>query len=347
PRYGLLSGNFIENLEVGARIPEGEKKKDPLDFALWKAQKTPDEIAWDSPWGKGRPGWHIECSAMSKKYLGETIDLHCGGEDLQFPHHENEIAQSEGLSGKTFSRYWMHNGFITVNDEKMSKSLNNFFTVRDILKEYDGEVLRYFLLSAQYRGPINFSDTLMEEAKAALERMRNCRRDLKSAIAAGEGSMTPAEANKLADLQKHKNKFIECMDDDLNTAGAIGAIFEMIRDINTNLRETCSKEFAEKMWQLLDELTGVLGILRKDDEEAVDAELQELIDKRAEARKNKDWATADAIRDQLAAMGITLKDTPQGVQIIRAAAKPAEPAKEPAKVQGGKLRAIMNDADGQ
>ena len=240
----------------------------------------------------------------------------------------------------------MHNGFITVNDEKMSKSLNNFFTVRDILKEYDGEVLRYFLLSAQYRGPINFSDTLMEEAKTALERMRNCRRDLKSAIASGTGAMTPEEANKLADLQKHKNKFIECMDDDLNTAGAIGAIFELIRDINTNLRETCSKEFAEKMWQMLDELTGVLGILRKDDEEAVDAELQELIDKRAEARKNKDWATADAIRDQLAAMGITLKDTPQGVQIIRTAPK-AEPAKEPAKVQGGKLRAIMNDADGQ
>ncbi|MBQ2148222.1 MAG: cysteine--tRNA ligase, partial [Firmicutes bacterium] len=346
PRYGLLSGNFIENLEVGARIPEGEKKRDPLDFALWKAQKTPDEIAWDSPWGKGRPGWHIECSAMSKKFLGETIDLHCGGEDLQFPHHENEIAQSEGLSGKKFSNYWMHNGFITVNDEKMSKSLNNFFTVRDILKEYDGEVLRYFLLSAQYRGPINFSDTLMEEAKAALERMRNCRRDLKSAIASGTGAMTPDEANKLADLQKHKNKFIECMDDDLNTAGAIGAIFELIRDINTNLRETCSKEFAEKMWQMLDELTGVLGILRKDDEDAVDAELQELIDKRAEARKNKDWATADAIRDQLAAMGITLKDTPQGVQIIRTAPK-AEPAKEPAKVQGGKLRAIMNDADGQ
>ena len=347
PEYGKLSGQNIDDLESGARIAIGEVKEDPLDFALWKAQKTPDEIAWDSPWGKGRPGWHIECSAMSKKYLGETIDLHCGGEDLQFPHHENEIAQSEGLSGKKFSNYWMHNGFITVNDEKMSKSLNNFFTVRDILKEYDGEVLRYFLLSAQYRGPINFSDTLMEEAKTALERMRNCRRDLKSAIASGTGAMTPEEANKLADLQKHKNKFIECMDDDLNTAGAIGAIFELIRDINTNLRETCSKEFAEKMWQMLDELTGVLGILRKDDEDAVDAELQELIDKRAEARKNKDWATADAIRDQLAAMGITLKDTPQGVQIIRTAAKPAEPAKEPAKVQGGKLRAIMNDADGQ
>jgi len=318
PKYGLLSGNFIENLEVGARIPEGEKKKDPLDFALWKARKSDDEIAWESPWGMGRPGWHIECSAMSKKYLGETIDLHCGGQDLQFPHHENEIAQSEGLSGKKFSNYWMHNGFITVDNEKMSKSLGNFFTVRDILKEYDGEVLRYFLLSSQYRGPINFSHELMEEAKTALERMRNCRRDLKSAIAAGEGSMREAEAEKLAALGAYKDKFIEAMDDDLNTAGAIGAIFELIRDININLREKCSKEFAEKMWKLLDELTGVLGILRKDDDECVDSEIQALIDQRQAARKAKDWATADSIRDKLAAMGITLKDTPQGVQIIKA-----------------------------
>ena len=318
PKYGLLSGNFIENLEVGARIPEGEKKKDPLDFALWKARKSDDEIAWESPWGMGRPGWHIECSAMSKKFLGETIDLHCGGQDLQFPHHENEIAQSEGLSGKKFSNYWMHNGFITVDNEKMSKSLNNFFTVRDILKEYDGEVLRYFLLSSQYRGPINFSHELMEEAKTALERMRNCRRDLKSAIAAGEGSMSEAEAEKLAALGAYKDKFIEAMDDDLNTAGAIGAIFELIRDININLREKCSKEFAEKMWKLLDELTGVLGILRKDDDECVDSEIQALIDQRQAARKAKDWATADSIRDKLAAMGITLKDTPQGVQIIKA-----------------------------
>ncbi len=318
PRYGLLSGNFIEDLEVGARIPEGEKKRDPLDFALWKAQKTPDEIAWDSPWGKGRPGWHIECSAMSKKFLGETIDLHCGGQDLQFPHHENEIAQSEGLSGKKFSRYWMHNGFITVDNEKMSKSLNNFFTVRDILKEYDGEVLRYFLLSSQYRGPINFSHELMEEAKTALERMRNCRRDLKSAIAGGEGSMSAEEQTKLDALMQYKDKYIEAMDDDLNTAGAIGAIFELVRDINVNLREKCSKEFAEKMWALLDELTGVLGILRKDDETCVDSEIQALIDQRQEARKNKDWATADRIRDELAAKGITLKDTPQGVQVIRA-----------------------------
>ena len=318
PRYGLLSGNFIEDLEVGARIPEGEKKKDPLDFALWKAQKTPDEIAWDSPWGKGRPGWHIECSAMSKKYLGETIDLHCGGQDLQFPHHENEIAQSEGLSGKKFSNYWMHNGFITVDNEKMSKSLNNFFTVRDILKEYDGEVLRYFLLSSQYRGPINFSHELMEEAKTALGRMRNCRSDLKAAIKNGEGSITAEEQTKMDELLQYKEKYIDAMDDDLNTAGAIGAIFELVRDINTNLRVKVSKEFAEKMWALLDELTGVLGILRKDDDQCVDSDIQSLVDQRQEARKNKDWATADKIRDQLAAMGITLKDTPQGVQIIKA-----------------------------
>ena len=318
PKYGLLSGNFIEDLEVGARIPEGEKKRDPLDFALWKAQKTPDEIAWDSPWGKGRPGWHIECSAMSKKYLGETIDLHAGGQDLQFPHHENEIAQSEGLSGKKFSNYWMHNGFITVDNEKMSKSLNNFFTVRDILKEYDGEVLRYFLLSSQYRGPINFSHELMEEAKTALGRMRNCRRDLKAAIESSQGSITAAEQEKLDALQQYKDKFIESMDDDLNTAGAIGAIFELVRDINTNLREPVSKEFAGKMWALLDELTGVLGILRKDEDSCVDSEIQSLIDQRQEARKNKDWATADRIRDELAAKGITLKDTPQGVQIIKA-----------------------------
>ena len=316
PKYGQLSCNYIEDLQVGARIPEGEKKKDPLDFALWKARKEPDEIAWESPWGMGRPGWHIECSAMSKKHLGVTIDLHCGGEDLQFPHHENEIAQSEGLSGQKFSNYWMHNGFITVDNEKMSKSLNNFFTVRDILKEYDGEVLRYFLLSAQYRGPINFSHELMEEAKTALERMRNCRRDLKAAIEAGEGTMTEDEAAKMEKLLQHKEKYIEAMDDDLNTAGAIGCVFELVRDINTNLREKCSKEFAEKMWGLLDELTAVLGILRKE-EEGVDEELQSLIEQRAAARAAKDWATADAIRDKLAAMGITLKDTAQGVQIIR------------------------------
>lgn len=312
PKYGLLSGNFIEQLEVGARIPEGEKKKDPLDFALWKARKSDDEIAWESPWGLGRPGWHIECSAMSKKFLGETIDLHCGGQDLQFPHHENEIAQSEGLSGKKFSRYWMHNGFITVNNEKMSKSLNNFFTVRDILKEYDGEVLRYFLLSAQYRGPINFSHELMEEAKTSLERMRECKRNLKAAVPADVD-----DADKIAALEDFKNRYIEAMDDDLNTAGAIGVLFELVREINSNLRNGISAAYKEASYKLLDELTGVLGILRKEDSEAIEPELQALIDKRQAARAAKDWATADAIRDELAAKGITIKDTKDGIQIIR------------------------------
>ena len=310
--YGMLSGNFIEDLEVGARIPEGEKKKDPLDFALWKARKSEDEIAWESPWGLGRPGWHIECSTMSKKFLGETIDLHCGGQDLQFPHHENEIAQSEGLSGKKFSNYWMHNGFITVNNEKMSKSLNNFFTVRDILKEYDGEVLRYFLLSAQYRGPINFSHELMEEAKTSLERIKECKRNLKSAKPTDVDS-----SEKIAALAQYKDKYIECMDDDLNTAGAIGAIFELVREINSALRDAVSKEYLDAALKLLDELTEVLGLLRKDDEAEIDPELQALIDKRQAARAAKDWATADAIRDQLAAMGITIKDTKDGIQIIR------------------------------
>ncbi len=317
PEYGKLSGNSIENLELGARIPEGEKKRDPLDFVLWKARKSPDEIAWESPWGPGRPGWHIECSTMSRKHLGATIDLHCGGQDLQFPHHENEIAQSEACNGQIFARYWMHNGFITVNNEKMSKSLGNFFTVRDILKTYEGEVLRYFLLSAQYRAPINFSKELMQEARTALERMRNCRRDLAAAIARNFDVMSPDERKKLEALNEHKEKFIEHMDDDLNTAGAIGAIFELIRDINTHLRKDVSGQFASEMWKLLDELTGVLGILRREDSQEIEPELAELIERRNAARAAKNWAEADAIRDELAAMGITIKDTPDGVQIIR------------------------------
>ncbi len=317
PGYGKLSGQNIDDLEAGARIQVGDIKEDPLDFALWKARKSEDEIAWESPWGMGRPGWHIECSAMSKKYLGTTIDLHAGGEDLQFPHHEYEIAQSEGLSGQTFSRYWMHNGFITVNNEKMSKSAGNFFLVRDILKEYDGEVLRFFLLSAQYRGPVNFSRELMEQAKAGLERMRNCKASLKHMINTQTGTMTEDEAKKLEALGVHKEHFIAFMDDDLNTADAISAIFELVKDINTAIAGGCSREFAEKALALLTELTGVLGLLIQEPKVEVEPEIQALIDARQAARKEKNWAEADRIRDELAAKGIQLKDTPQGVQIVR------------------------------
>lgn len=311
--YGKLSGQNLDDLEAGARIEVDDIKEDPLDFALWKARKEPDEPAWEAPWGTGRPGWHIECSAMSRKYLGESIDLHGGGEDLQFPHHENEIAQSEGLSGKKFSSYWMHNAFVNIDGHKMSKSANNFFLVRDILKEYDGEELRYFLLSGHYRSPLNFSRDLMEAAKSGLERIRTCRQTLAHLIAnAVEGPA--ADAGKYL---RHKEKFIECMEDDLNTADAISAIFELVTDINKDAAAGMSAQEAKAASELLDELTAVLGLLGQKKEEAIDDELQSLIDRRAAARAAKDWAEADRIRDELAARGITLKDTPQGVQIIR------------------------------
>ena len=315
--YGKLSGQNIEDLESGARIAVGEIKEDPLDFALWKAQKEEDEIAWDCPWGKGRPGWHIECSAMSKKHLGDTIDIHAGGQDLQFPHHENEIAQSECCNGVPFANYWMHNGYITIDNEKMSKSKGNFFTVRDILKEYDGEVMRFFLLSGHYRNPINFSDSLMEQAKAGLGRMRNAKETLKHLIANGNGEMTDAEKEALAGYDKYRQKFISAMDDDLNTADAISAIFELITVINTAVRDGASREFAEKSLDTLMELASIVGLLQQDADEAVDDDIQALVDERQEARKAKNFARADEIRDMLKARGITLKDTPQGVQIIR------------------------------
>lgn len=316
--YGKLSGQNIEDLEAGARIEVGEKKKDPLDFALWKARKTEDEIAWESPWGMGRPGWHIECSTMSKRYLGDTIDIHAGGQDLAFPHHENEIAQSEAHSGKKFANYWMHNGYITIDNEKMSKSKGNFFTVRDILKSYDGEVIRFFLLSGHYRNPINFSDSLMEQAQNALSRMRNAKSNLNHLIHTCQGKMTEKERTALEGFDKYRQEFIRAMDDDLNTADAISAIFELITAINTAVKDGSSKEFAEKSMEILMELADVLGLLQQDKEEApIDDEIKALVEERQEARKNKNFARADEIRDLLKERGVTLKDTPQGVQIIK------------------------------
>ena len=317
--YGKLSGQNIDDLEAGARIMIEEKKKDPLDFALWKARKEEDEIAWESPWGMGRPGWHIECSTMSRKYLGDTLDIHAGGQDLQFPHHENEIAQSEAHNGVKFSNYWMHNGYITIDNEKMSKSKGNFFTVRDILEKYDGEVIRFFLLSGHYRNPINFSDELMEQAKNSLARLRNAKENLQFLIEKGEGGMTDAEKEAFEGYDKFRQEFIEKMDDDLNTADGITAVFELVTAINTAVKDGASKEFAEKSLETLMEFCNVLGILqdKEGEDDGIDAEIQALVEERQQARKEKNFARADEIRDQLAAQGITLKDTPQGVQIIK------------------------------
>lgn len=318
PEYGKLSGQNIDDLESGARIAIGEVKEDPLDFALWKARKTEDEIAWESPWGMGRPGWHIECSVMSKTHLGDTIDIHAGGQDLQFPHHENEIAQSECCNGVTFANYWMHNGYITIDNEKMSKSKGNFFTVRDILKDYTGEVIRFFLLSGHYRSPINFSDTLMEQAKSGLERLHTCRESLNFQIKEGNnGEPSQSENDTLKELETFENEFISSMDDDLNTADGISAIFQMVAAINKEIANGSSKEFAEKALEKMMTLCSVLGLLQDDGEEDFGEDIMKLVNERQEARKSKNFKRADEIRDELAARGITLKDTPQGVQIIR------------------------------
>ena len=280
PEYGKLSKQNIDDLEAGARIEVGDIKEDPLDFALWKARKTEDEIAWQSPWGMGRPGWHIECSAMSKKHLGDTIDIHAGGQDLQFPHHENEIAQSECCNGVPFAKYWMHNGYITIDNEKMSKSKGNFFTVRDILKDYSGEVMRFFLLSGHYRNPINFSDALMEQAKNGLARMQNAKDNLEYLKTAGAlGDMTASEIETLEKLGEYKAEYIEKMDDDLNTADAITAIFEMISAINTETRGGATRSFAAEALTALTELTDVLGLLQsKEETDAISDEVRALVD---------------------------------------------------------------------
>ena len=317
PGYGKLCGQNLEDLESGARIDVDPNKKHPMDFALWKAQK-PGEPAWDSPWGKGRPGWHIECSAMSTKYLGETIDIHCGGKDLVFPHHENEIAQSEGATGKPFVHYWMHNGFINVDNQKMSKSLGNFFTVRDIAKEIDLEAVRMFMLGAHYRSPINFSREMIEQAKASLDRLYTARDHYAFLLEnAKDGEMGEKENDLLAKVQAAREGFDAAMDDDLNTADAIGKLFELVRAANAGLDEHSPKAAVKAVLDTLDELAGVLGILSRKTA-ADDAKVQELLAQRAEARANKNWAESDRLRDEIVAMGYVLKDTKQGQQITKA-----------------------------
>ncbi|MCC0666218.1 cysteine--tRNA ligase [Clostridioides sp. ZZV15-6597] len=312
--YGKLSGQKQEDLEAGARIEVNDQKRHPMDFVLWKAKKE-GEPGWESPWGEGRPGWHIECSVMSKRYLGETIDIHAGGQDLTFPHHENEIAQSEARSGKTFSKYWMHNGYININDEKMSKSKGNFFTVRDISKLYDLEIVRFFMLSAHYRNPVNFSDEMLNQAKAGLERLYNTKEKLEFTLSnLKESSLTEKEVELVKELDNFGQRFIDAMDDDVNTADAVSIIFELAKLINSNVDENSSLELAKKCLDEFNELTGVLNIVNKKKDTVLDKDIEELIQKRTDAKKNKEFQLADDIRQQLLDMGIVLEDTRQGVK---------------------------------
>ncbi len=314
--YGKLSHQPLEDLEAGARIEVNTDKEDPMDFVLWKNKKE-GEPYWESPWGQGRPGWHIECSAMVNKYLGDTIDIHSGGKDLIFPHHENEIAQSEALSGKPFANYWLHNGFINIDNKKMSKSEGNFFTVRDIVKEFDYPVIRFFMLSAHYRSPINFSKDLVTQAKVGLERILNTIDNVNYILSnQTEEKMSETEREIYLSFETYKAKFKEAMDDDLNTADAISHIFSLVREVNTKINNegTYSKELCKKTVSLITELISVLGISYKGKEDDLDKEVEALIEKRQEARKNKDFKLADEIRDKLTDMGIILEDTRQGVK---------------------------------
>lgn len=316
PGYGKLSGQSVDDREMGAseRLDVETDKEAPADFALWKAQK-PGEPSWDSPWGPGRPGWHIECSAMSMKYLGETIDIHCGGKDLLFPHHENEIAQSEGATGKPFVHYWMHNGFINIDNQKMSKSLNNFFTIRDISREYDLEAVRLFMLSAHYRSPINFSRDQIEAASSSLSRLYTARDNLNFLITNGEDrAMNEKEEAFAARLKEYESRFDSAMDDDLNTADALGAVFELVKDANVNLHSDSSRLAAQKALESLNALCGVLGLLMREEDDLTD-EVRKMVAERAEARKNKDWKRSDELRDAIRAAGYILEDTKQGQKV--------------------------------
>jgi cysteinyl-tRNA synthetase len=311
PGYGKLSGQNIDDLENGARVEPGDGKRDPLDFALWKGEK-PGEPAWDSPWGRGRPGWHIECSAMSMALLGESFDIHAGGQDLIFPHHENEIAQSEAATGKPFARYWLHNGYINVDNQKMSKSLGNFFTVRDISREFDLEAVRMFMLSVHYRNPVNFSRELIQQAEAALTRLRTARERLAEAQRADE---TPEDTVFTASLDGFRNRFEAAMDDDLNTADALGALFDLARACNTFVTQPRGGDAIDAAAALFDQLCGVLGLLQHKRDAAAPAEALELLEQRQQARAARDFARADEIRDRLKAMGFAVEDTKQGPKL--------------------------------
>ncbi len=306
--YGKLSHQPLEDLEAGARIDIAEHKENPMDFCLWKGAKE-GEPFWPSPFGNGRPGWHIECSAMAGRYLGDTIDIHCGGQDLIFPHHENEIAQSECANGCTFARYWMHNGYINVDNRKMSKSLGNFFTVREVAEKFGYEPIRYIMISSHYRSPINYSVDILTQSKNALERLYTCLDNMNFALkSAPEGGEAPAF------LAEHKQAFITAMDDDLNTADALAAIFSLVKDINIMLSENAGKASIEAALALFNELTDVLGLVYNREDELLDADIEALIEERTAARKNKDFATADRIRDELKEKGIILEDSPTGVK---------------------------------
>ena len=319
--YGKLSHKNLDDLQSGFReikVTGEEGKEDPTDFVLWKPKKE-GEPFWESPWCQGRPGWHIECSEMSKKYLGESIDIHAGGEDLIFPHHENEIAQSECANGKTFANYWMHNAFLNIDNRKMSKSLGNFFTVREISEKYDLQVLRLFMLSAQYRSPLNFSADLMEASKNSLERIRTAAEHQADCLkAAKEGEMTAEEKQNQAAVEELVQKFETAMDDDFNTADAISAIFEIVRLSNSTISEASTNAYVSYVKETMDKLCDVLGIITEKKEEILDSEVEDLIAKRQQARKDKNFALADEIRGQLLDMGIILEDTREGVKWKRA-----------------------------